>query len=73
MPIAFHDFPEDHFPITLEALHPVTRAVVWTTTIEKPQPGRRELVAIPALSERFGHPVTMRVRWPDGSIQEQEP
>ncbi len=69
-PVRFN-FRAEQYPITIEALHPDTRAVVWTTTIEKPD--STALVAIPPLRRQLGHPVTIRMRFADGTVTETPP
>jgi hypothetical protein len=63
------DFRPELFPITLEALHVNTRAVVWSQTIERPEDAA--LVYIPPLRIQLGHPVAMRIRFGDGSVEEE--
>jgi hypothetical protein len=63
------DFKPSQFPITLEALHPRTRAVVWSRTIERPD--EAALVYIPPLREQLGHAVAMRIRFGDGTVDEE--
>jgi hypothetical protein len=65
------DFPPDHYPITIEALHPDTSDVVWSMTLEKPED--TALVRIPPLRKILGHPVMIRIRYATGRIQESEP
>lgn len=67
------ELPESRFPFLLEALHPETREVVWSSKIEKPPAGKQMLVSIPALRKQLGHPVAIRVTYPDGTTDEQEP
>jgi hypothetical protein len=73
MKVASHDLPPEKFPIVIEALDVVTRAVVWSATIEQPPHGEKAVVAIPSLSQRFGHPVAIRLTFGDGEVEECGP
>ena len=64
------DFRPELFPITIEALHVETRAVVWSETIERPE--EAALVYIPPLASVLGHPVAMRLRFGDGTVDEEK-
>jgi len=66
-----HLFPREQYPIVIEALHPDTRAVVWSKKVEAPD--GLELVYIPPLARMLGHPVTIRMTFGDGSIKETPP
>lgn len=67
-PFAHFDFAPDKFPITIEALHPETRVVVWAKTIEKP--ADLAMIVVPPLRKQLGHPVVIRVRYGDGTVSE---
>lgn len=45
-PIAFHDLPAELFPFRIEALHPITGAVVWSRLVERPPDDQKEAVFI---------------------------
>jgi len=66
--VARHNFPPELFPITVEALHPDTRAVVWTATLH-----RAGALEIPPLKMQLGHPVAIRMTFGDGSVNELDP
>jgi hypothetical protein len=70
---ALADLPERLFPIEVEALHPDTREVVWHAFVERPPDGQRILLEIPPLRKQLGHPVTMRIRFGDGTVSTREP
>jgi hypothetical protein len=63
------DLPPGAFPVTIEALHPETRAVVWSARVERPE--ETFLLYIPPLKLIHGHPVVIRMRFADGSVSEQ--
>ncbi len=63
--------PRFDFPMTIEALHIETGAVVWSLTI--PTPENATLIGIPPLREQLGHPVAIRVRYADGTEQTESP
>jgi hypothetical protein len=63
--------PPSAFPIILEAYHPETGKIVWSTTIERPNPGAIASIRVPALVLTLGHPVSVRARFADGTIKEQ--
>jgi len=65
------DFPAHLFPITVEAFHPLTRCVVWSLIVEKPDDAVK--IYIPPLRKQLGHPVAMRWTFADGSTRESEP
>lgn len=69
--VKHYDFSPKKFPITIAALHPVTRAVVWSETIEKPE--GLALLYIPPLKKQLGHPVLIRTTYGDGSVDEVAP
>ncbi len=71
MTVIRHDFPASDFPITVEALHPETRRVVWRRVI--PAPEDTELLTIPPLRKILGHPVIIRIRFGDGRTEESAP
>lgn len=66
---AIHNFAPEDFPIVLEAIHPETRHVVWSKTIEKPDD--ITAIYIPPLRRQLGHPVVMRARYGNGSMTEE--
>jgi hypothetical protein len=68
VPVARYDFPAEKFPVTIEALHPETRAVVWWDRIEKPEFLTTRV--IPPLARMLGHRVTIRITFGDGEVQE---
>lgn len=61
------DFPPEKFPITIETFHPITGEVVWTVTIEQPPKGKRVVIEVPPLKNLLGHPVSVRVKFADGT------
>lgn len=65
--------PESCYPFRLEAFHPDTRVVVWSTVVEKPMNGELGSVFIPPIAKQFGHPVGIRTIWPDGTKTEVMP
>ena len=73
MPIAWQDFPLEKFPITIQALHPETRAVVWELVAFAPPPGEKVKIHLPPLKQLLGHPVTMRFLYADGTSDEAPP
>lgn len=66
---AIHNFAPEDFPIVLEAIHPETRVVVWTETIE--QPDQITALHVPPLERQLGHPVVMRARYGQGAMIEE--
>lgn len=66
-----HDLPLSAYPIKIEALHPKTKAVVWSHTVEAPD----NLVAvyIPPLRKQLGHPVDFKVTYADGTVERSGP
>ena len=64
--------PPSAFPIILEAYHPETGEIVWTTTVEKPAPGAVASIRIPPLVLTLGHPVSIRARFADGTVKVEE-
>jgi hypothetical protein len=64
LPSAFHDFPADAFPFTLELLDAVTREVCWSVRVDGPGatkvPGRNEI--------NEGRPVIARIIRKDGTV-----
>jgi hypothetical protein len=72
-PVAFADLPESSFPFTVEALHPKTNQVVWSTVVAKPEPGQKIALHIPPLRRQLGHSVKFRAVWPDGTITTMGP
>ena len=73
LPTAHLNLTPQSFPVVIEALHPVTRKVVWTTTLDKPNDGAFVRVYVPPLAKRLGHPVAVRVRFADGREDTREP
>jgi hypothetical protein len=65
-----YDLPLRMYPFRIEALHPDTRMVLWTRTVQAPMGGKRDTIHIPALRERFGHPVQIRMVFADGTVEE---
>jgi hypothetical protein len=59
------ELPPSSFPMVIEAFHPETKVVVWTKMISTPG-----LVEIPPLHAQFGHIVSIRVKYADGSFDE---
>lgn len=66
-PTRFH-YNSERFPIRFEALHPKTRAVVWSQVLERPDD--LAMLAIPPLKKQLGHSVIIRVRFADGTMEE---
>jgi hypothetical protein len=62
-------FPREKFPIVMEFLHPVTRAVVHRIEVEAPE----DLVSvyIPPLAKQLGHRVALRIIFADGEVLEE--
>lgn len=60
-----YNFPREAFPITIEALHPDTKQVVWSTVVEMPEDAQP--ICIPPLKRQLGHPVEIRVTFADGA------
>lgn len=58
------NFLPEEFPVTIEALHPETREVLWSATIE--QPADVGLLRIPPLGRQLGHPVHILIRFGTG-------
>lgn len=71
LPVAWTDFPPDEFPVVIEALHAVTRAVVWRAVLERP--AGLAALHIPPLARQLGHPVTMRITVATGQVVELDP
>jgi len=67
-----HRFDRDDFPLVIEGLHPDTRVVVWSLTIEAPVNADMPIY-IPPLAHRFGHPITIRMTWANGRVIEGSP
>ena len=65
-------FDQADFPLVIEGLHPDTRAVVWSLTIEAPV-NADVPIYIPPLARRLGHPITIRMTWANGEVKEMEP
>lgn len=66
--------PDGAYPITIEALHPKTRSVVWSKKVEATHAGKNpDPVYMPLLRKRLGHPIAMRIRFADGSVKESAP
>jgi hypothetical protein len=66
-------FKPEAFPVLIQALHPITRKVVWFRRVEKPTTASDlKKVTIPPLSKLLGHPVTIQITWADGSVSLQE-
>jgi len=68
LPVARHDLPQDCFPFVVQALSTRDGTVVWERTIK-----RAENVYIPPLAKQIGCPVKIRLIWPDGTVEEQDP
>lgn len=62
------DFHPEDFPITFEALHPKTRVVVWSQTVERPADATE--LYIPPLAKQLGHRVIMRITFGDGRVEQ---
>ena len=73
LPEAHYDLPPEKYPIRIEALHWITKAVVWSKTVELPNPGAKVRTEIPPLRKMFGHPVAMRMTFGDGEVRESPP
>jgi hypothetical protein len=63
-----HDLPAEYFPFTIEAINPATGQVVWFRRVDKPD-GVLKL-EIPPLARQLGHPVSIRLVFADGSVEE---
>jgi hypothetical protein len=61
-----YDLPRALYPFTLEALHPDTGAVVWSTTVHAPR--GVAAIYIPPLKDQLGHEVMMRATFGDGTV-----
>lgn len=64
-----YNFLPNQFPIIIEAFHPVTRFVVWSATIDEPEDC--VLFHIPPLKIMLGHSVMIRIRFGDGTVEEE--
>lgn len=71
LPIAITKLPARKFPILFEFLHPVTQAIVWSRTVK--QPSDFAILRIPPLRHELGHPVSLRITFGDGEVQEELP
>jgi hypothetical protein len=68
-PWAFHDLPADAFPVTLDLLDAASREVRWTLVLDGPGALR-----VPSRDEiNGGLPVTARVTFADGTVNEAGP
>lgn len=67
-----YDYPPEKYPITIEALHFATGAVVWTKTVAEPPGDVSAVVYIPPLRKQLGHRVRIRVSFGDGTVQEEQ-
>ena len=66
---AFHDLPASSFPFTCELMDAATGEVRWSATVQGPGALR-----IPAKAEiNEGAPVSVRLRFPDGTVFEEDP
>ena len=59
--------PAHLFPIIIEALHPSSGEVLWSSRIEAPPDQAPRTFHIPDPAARFGHVVDIRIRWGDGT------
>jgi hypothetical protein len=55
-------------PFTIDDLHPVTHAVVWSRPVT-----RACTLRIRPLAEQLGHPVIIRTTFADGTVDEAAP
>lgn len=67
VPYTLRRLPAHLYPVIVEALHPSSGEVLWSTMLTAPPDGQLSAVRIPALARRFGHVVDIRVRFGDGS------
>lgn len=66
-----HRLPPSSFPLEIEALHPVTGRVVWSTVLHEPAAGEVWAgIEIPPLRQQLGHPVDIRITYGDGTVSE---
>ena len=63
-----HNLPRQDFPLTIEAVHPVTRAVVWRNVVPMPGPGGSITLSLPPVGAIVGHFVVVRIRTASGYI-----
>jgi hypothetical protein len=63
-----YNFRPEDFPITFEALHPKTGAVVWSKTVDAPE---TELY-IPPLAKQLGHRVVIRITFGERTVTEEK-
>ncbi len=73
IPAKICDLPREKYPFKIEYLHPETREVVDSVTVEAPAPGTRNALYIPPLAKMLGHPVAVRITFADGQVQEMPP
>jgi hypothetical protein len=66
----FYRIPRHLVPFTIEALHPTTRAAVWSRTVQCAE-GRVEELHVPAIAKQVGHPVVMRITYADVTVVEK--
>jgi hypothetical protein len=67
-PFAFHDLPASYFPVTIEMLRSDTKEVVHRIVVSGPG-----AVEIPALREREGVPIGVKMTTADGHVTESWP
>jgi len=63
--------PRSKYPLTIDFLHPVTRAIVHSIRVEAPADGTLEPVYIPPVALQVGHPVRVRVTFADGTVEDE--
>jgi hypothetical protein len=68
LPIARVNLAVSEFPITIEARSVETGGVVWSRVVHGP-----EALYVPPLAKMIGHPVRIRIRYPDGTITDSDP
>ncbi len=61
------DLPDSAYPVTIEAYHPKKKNVVWSIYVIAPSQ-----VSVPPLTRMLNHPIGMRFRYKDGSVDECE-
>lgn len=69
--IAEHDFHPRQFPVVIRFLRKSDGEVVWERTLERPQPGEKHALQIPALQNKHG-PVVCEIETADGFVERSE-
>ncbi len=61
------------YPLLIEAYHPARpQETLWSAKVEAPEQGGHARVYIPPLAKRFGHKVSIRLTYGDGTIHDEE-